>query len=202
MISQLKGVLSEKTPTRIVLDVNGVGYEVLVPITTFEKLEQVGKSAKLLTYLHVREDALQLFGFFTEREKWLFSNLISVSGVGPKLALAILSGSSSEELTGLIVNGDVDALTRLPGVGRKTAQRLVTELKDKFGEMGLEAEITAVTPQLTEKAAVNNKLEEASLALVALGYNRANAQKLIVSILNKEPDLPIDELIKKVLQSN
>ena len=134
MIAQLEGSISEKTPTQIIVDVSGVGYELLIPISTFDKLEEVGSKVKLLTYLHVREDILQLFGFSTLKEKMMFTHLISVAGIGPKLALGILSGRTVEDLTRNIVNGDTENLTQLSGVGKKTAQRIVLELRDKLAK--------------------------------------------------------------------
>lgn len=197
MIAQLTGTLAEKSPTRILVDVNGVGYDVQIPVTTYEKLAEVGERIRLQTYLNVREDALQLFGFSTQKEKSMFLNLISVSGVGPKVALGILSGSPVDELTRLIVGGDADALTRLPGVGRKTAQRLITELKEKLTLPGMPPQTPPAFP-MKEQAA---KFEEAVMALVSLGYNKNQAQKAVYSILKNEPALPLDELIRKVLQA-
>jgi len=197
MIAQLTGTLVEKTPTRILLDVNGVGYDVQIPVTTYEKMAEVGALIKLQTYLNVREDALQLFGFSSLKEKRMFLNLISVSGIGPKVALGILSGSPVDELTRLIVNGDTDSLTRLPGVGRKTAQRLITELKEKLTLPGMQPESLPAFPMKEQEA----KFEEAVMALVSLGYNKNQAQKAIYPILKNEPSLPLDELIRKVLQA-
>ncbi len=197
MIAQLTGTLAEKSPTRILVDVNGVGYDVQIPVTTYEKLAGVGERIRLQTYLNVREDALQLFGFLTQKEKAMFLNLISVSGVGPKVALGILSGSPVDELTRLIVSGDADALTCLPGVGRKTAQRLITELKEKLTLPGIQPETPPTFPLKDQEA----KFEEAVMALVSLGYNKNQAQKSIYSILKTEPALPLDELIRKVLQA-
>ena len=199
MIARLEGVVLEKSPTRVVLDVHGVGYDVLIPVSTYEKLAEVGERARLLTYLHVREDLLQLFGFSTEEEKTMFSHLISISGVGPKLALGVLSGASVAALKQYIAQGDLQALTRLPGLGRKTAQRLVTELKDRFAEF--EPGPTEVAPQLGSPAEVQ-KFEEASLALVALGFNKGAAQAEVSRILRQEPDLPVDELVRRVLQKS
>jgi Holliday junction DNA helicase RuvA len=197
MIAQLTGTLAEKSPTRILVDVNGVGYDVQIPVTTYEKLAGVGERIRLQTYLNVREDALQLFGFSTQKEKAMFLNLISVSGVGPKVAIGILSGSPVDELTRLIVSGDADALTRLPGVGRKTAQRLITELKEKLTLPGMQPETPPVFPMKEQEA----KFEEAVMALVSLGYNKSQAQKSVYTILKNEPALPLDELLRKVLQA-
>lgn len=195
MIAYIEGVIAEKTPTRIILDVNGIGYELLVPISTFEKLPEIGKKKKLLTYQHVREDALQLFGFSTPEEKSMFMKLISVTGVGPKLALGILSGCQVENLKNYIANGEVATLTRLPGLGKKTAERLILELRDKLEGIEPQKDLpAAATLQL------GSKLEEAILALVSLGYTNSSAEKAISQIVAKEPELPIDELVKRALQ--
>lgn len=197
MIAQLEGVISEKTPTRIILDVNGIGYDLLIPISTFDKLGEVDSKAKLLTYLHVREDVLQLFGFGTMKEKGMFTHLISVAGIGPKLALGILSGRTVDDLTRSIVNGDVASLTQLSGVGKKTAQRVVMELRDKLAKKSIESELAPASGEPLS----NGKLEEAILALVSLGHNRSTAENTLLKILGAEPDLALDELIKRALQN-
>ncbi len=197
MIAQLEGVLSEKTPIRIILDVNGVGYDLLIPISTFDKLGEVGSKVKLLTYLHVREDILQLFGFSTLKEKGMFTHLISVAGIGPKLALGILSGRTVDGLTRSIVNGDTANLTQLSGVGKKTAQRIVLELRDKLAKEITESELTPASGEPLS----NGKLEEAVLALVSLGHNRNTAENTLLKVLGAEPDLALDELIKRALQN-
>jgi len=197
MIAHLQGVIAEKTPTRIILDVNGIGYEILIPISTFEKLNNLGEDERLLTYQHVREDALLLFGFSTQREKAMFMSLISVSGIGPKLALSILSGCPAEDLRRAIVNGEVDTLTRLPGVGKKTAQRLVMELREK---LGADSEEMATVPAGGDRPEPRVN-EEALLALTTLGYPKSSAEKVVGQIVAKEPDISLDALIKKALQS-
>lgn len=197
MIAQLVGVIVEKAPTSVVLDVSGVGYEILIPVSTYESLGDIGQRMKLMTYQHVREDALLLFGFASKKEKLMFARLLSVSGVGPKLALGILSGTTIDNLTLCIVNGDIDRLTKLPGIGKKTAQRLSLELRDKLED------VTGV-PGAALAAAVPSesigKLEEAVVGLISLGYARADAQRSLSKILAAEPDLPLDELIRRSLQ--
>ncbi len=197
MIAQLEGVLSEKTPIRIILDVNGVGYELLIPISTFDKMGEVGSKVKLLTYLHVREDILQLFGFSTLKEKRMFAHLISVAGIGPKLALGILSGRTVDDLTRSIVNGDTANLTQLSGVGKKTAQRILIELRDKLAKEITAGELAPASDELLS----NVKVEEAVLALVSLGHNRNTAESILLKVLGAEPDLALDELIKRALQN-
>src|SRR5574341_601041 len=132
MISYLSGRIAEKTPTSVVLDVSGVGYLCEIPVSSFKQLPAVGESVKLLTYHHVREDAQQLFGFYTPEERELFTHLISVSGVGPKMALTLLSGATVAEIADWIRKGKTELLTRVPGIGPKTASRLIVELKDKL----------------------------------------------------------------------
>jgi Holliday junction DNA helicase RuvA len=196
MIAQLHGEISRKTPTRVILDVHGVGYELFIPVSTYEKLQEQGASARLLTYLHVREDCLQLYGFSTQEEKDMFLKLISVSGVGPKMGLGILSGTRVDELKRNLIHGAVDALTKLPGLGKKTAQRLVMELKDKFGESdfaGGALEYTVALPSA-------GKFQEAVLALVSLGYSKSVAEQETRKVLANEPDLAIEELIKRILR--
>src|SRR5512140_3308878 len=135
MISFLKGKLVEALPTQVVLDVNGVGYEALIPLSSYDKLPQPGQEVKLLTHLAVREDAHTLYGFMTAAERELFRLLINtVSGIGPKIALNILSGIAVTAFRGAVANGDVKALSQISGVGKKTAERIVVELKDKIGE--------------------------------------------------------------------
>jgi Holliday junction DNA helicase RuvA len=197
MISHLKGTLVTKSPTEIVVDVNGVGYAVSITIPTFEKLPETGKEIVVLTYLYVREDAQQLFGFLAEAEREMFRLLISVSGIGPKIAQGILSGATAETLRDMIALGNINSLTSLPGIGRKTAERLVVELRDKMTK--LKAETTASGEPETQ-AGIRS---EVLLALTSLGYNRAIAEKAIRAALQelngKEPTL--QELLKQAIKA-
>jgi Holliday junction DNA helicase RuvA len=168
-----------------------------IPLSTYEKVGENGQQTRLLTYLHVREDALQLYGFFSQQEKRMFENLITVSGVGPKLALGILSGCPVENLKHFIIRGELESLTRLSGVGKKTAQRLITELREKLGGVTPEVEFL---PTFVDKE-VAGKFEEGVLALVSLGYRRISAQKAIEAVLKQQPDLPLEDVIKKALQN-
>ncbi len=194
MIARLHGRLLEKSPTRVLLDVQGVGYEVAIPLSTFEKLGAVGESATLLTHLHVREEVLQLFGFATSKEKQLFQLLLAVNGVGPKLAQSILSGCEVATFCQYVQQNAAHALTAIPGIGKKTAERLVMELRDRI------APLLAETEKFGAAAGPSRASEEALLALISLGYPRANAEKAIRQALAENPDFPIEELIKQTLR--
>jgi holliday junction DNA helicase RuvA len=175
MISFLRGSLLEKNPAYVIVDVSGVGYEVAISVPTFTHLPEAGGEVRLRVHTHVREDAILLYGFLTTDEKALFEKLISVSGIGPKLAMAVLSGLSSAELVPAIRGGQTDKLVRIPGVGKKTAERIVLELRDKLdGIAGVAA------PSSTPKAAVLSDLEMDVLsALVNLGCARPAAENAI-----------------------
>ena len=195
MIASLAGILKFKSPTEVLVDVNGVGYSVLIPLSTFEKLGPLNSPTVLLTHLHVREDALLLFGFATEDERHLFKLLISVSGIGPKIAQGILSGISAVDLRRHIATGNLAALTAIPGVGKKTAERLFVELRDKIGKSG--AEESALAPE-DKRESIR---AEALMALTSLGYNRQAAEKGIRAALQETDGakVTVEELIKKAL---
>jgi holliday junction DNA helicase RuvA len=171
MIAFLRGQILEKHPDRLVVDVQGVGYEVSVPLSTYYNVGDVTAAVALHVHTHVREDALQLFGFLTDLEQELFERLISVSGIGPKLALAVLSGIESGELVGSIQRADVGRLVRVPGVGRKTAERIVLELKDRVAHIAVGA-ATTMEPGNRLKADLVS-------ALMNLGYHRPPAEKAV-----------------------
>jgi Holliday junction DNA helicase RuvA len=193
MIDYLTGKLASKKPTEAVVEVNGVGYRLLVPTSTFERLPDPGKPVRILCHLHVREDALQIFGFSTESERGVFSLLIGVSGVGPKLALAALSALSPAEIRERIVSGDAAMLTRIPGVGRKTAERLVVELRDRFEKTDLAVEDAA------EVSPGSSARRDALAALEALGLSRG--EKSIRDLLRSNPDLDsAEDLIRLALR--
>jgi holliday junction DNA helicase RuvA len=197
MIASLTGILKIKTPTEILIDVNGVGYSVSIPLSTFEKLGAAGSSLSLLTYMHMREDAMQLFGFFTEEERRLFKLLISVSGIGPKIAQGILSGMNAEELKSHLTSGNVNALTSIPGVGKKTAERLILELRDKAGKAFSEpGQIPSADTAASEMRI------QALQALTSLGYNQQIAEKCIRLVLNESEGykISLEELIKRALR--
>lgn len=180
MIGFLRGKLVHKAPPLIVLDVQGVGYEIEAPMTTFYDLPLIGADITLHTHLVVREDAHSLFGFLKEADRALFRTLIKVNGVGPKLALTILSGQSAEEFHRSIENNDTQALVRLPGVGKKTAERLVIELRDRLPSLGETSVSTAASPSAAPVAA--HPKQEAISALCSLGYKPADASKMVQAV--------------------
>ncbi|MBW2631501.1 MAG: Holliday junction branch migration protein RuvA [Deltaproteobacteria bacterium] len=177
MIASLKGVLSHKSIDHIIVDVHGIGCSVAVPLSTFYKLPDMGRQVHLVIHTHIAQDAVRLFGFLDHREKDIFQLLISVSGIGPKLAINILSGISPEDLSGAISDGDLGRLVGIPGVGRKTAERMVFELKDKITKL-VSSETSAGTPDRLVR-------EEALSALINLGY-KSNIAKDAIDKVVKE----------------
>jgi len=176
VIAYLRGQILSKSPNAVVVDCGGVGYELAISVTTYTEIGEVGAEARLHVHTHVREDALLLFGFAEVTEKRLFEKLLTISGIGPKLAITVLSGISAERLVGAIRGGDHATLTRIPGIGKKTAERVVLELKDKLDDMaGFTAEGVVVRPSLGATA------EDVLSALVNLGYARPIAQKAVES---------------------
>jgi len=196
MIFFVKGQLVEKSPTHAVIENSGMGYYISIPLSTFEALGSEGSPASLLTYLHVREDALMLFGFATAAERDLFKDLISVSGIGPKLALGILSGAKIQDFYHFIASGNLSALTRIHGLGKKTAQRLILDLKDKVAAKAAGFAFKGIaTP------APDNVLNEAILALQSLGYSRTEAEDIIQKAAqNVNEKTSVEELLKTALK--
>ena len=188
MIGFIKGTLISAKPTQILVDVNGVGYLCNISINTFEKISNL-KSVSLFIHTHVKEDSITLFGFFTESEKLMFELLISVSGIGPKIALSILSGIQINDLKNAILYADSSRISAVPGIGKKTAERLILELKNKVDQVNEEG--GAEIPFSTKNEAV--------MALSTLGYNNKLAEKIVRDILLSEPNVPLEELIKKAL---
>lgn len=196
MITFLQGVLVEKEPDRAVINVGGVGYEVLIPLSSYDRLPQAENSVKLLTYHHVREDAQILYGFFTETEREMFNRLLSVSGVGPKLALTALSGLSVRELKISIVGADIKRLSGISGIGKKTAERIVVELKDKISS----GEALEATAGADEAMPNEVRLRDTVMALISLGYKQVDALKLARAAAEKlGPDAPVEDLIRRSL---
>lgn len=194
MIAQLKGILSRKSAEHVIVDVSGVGFEVHVPFSTYYQLGDVGESVLLQIHTHVREDALALFGFQDSKEKQLFLRLIQISGIGPRLAVAILSGLPVDELLDAVARADIARLSSIPGVGKKTAQRISLELKDKIdalvSEQGVEGVLTAGST--LQRDAVS--------ALVNLGYPKNKAESAVSSVVRTEDAGPVEDLIRKALR--
>ncbi|HLV02143.1 MAG TPA: Holliday junction branch migration protein RuvA [Acidobacteriota bacterium] len=194
MIALLKGVLAEKAAGRVIIDIQGVGYEVLIPLSTYYDLGEVGQSVTLRIYTHVAENALALYGFRTVQEKALFLQLIQISGIGPRLAITILSGLPVEELMDAISRADVHRLTSVPGVGKKTAERIVLELKDKLARIAPELAVNGQARQLGEDQ------KDVVSALINLGYSRSQAEKA-VSKCSAEDDIEdFETLLKRSLK--
>ncbi|MFH1313773.1 MAG: Holliday junction branch migration protein RuvA [Candidatus Eisenbacteria bacterium] len=195
MISYIKGTLVEKSPARIVVETCGLGYEVLVPLSSYDALGAVGEDTMVYTHFHVREDTHALFGFATTKERRLFKMLISVSGIGPRSALTILSGSSVDDFCDAIVKEEVSFLTAISGVGRKTAQRLIVELKERISEEEITVGVSAGALSPREK------VSEAVQALIALGFTRPGARKAVEKCVDEaEKELDVEELIRGALR--
>lgn len=197
MIGLLRGRLLAKHPPQLLLDVQGVGYEVDAPMTTFYDLPETGQEVTLHTHLVVREDAHILFGFTRQADRNLFRHLIKITGIGPRLALAIMSSMTASEFIGCVNDNDATALTRIPGIGRKTAERLLVELRDRLADFGAAPETAAAGK--TVAAEPVNPVEEAVSALIALGYKPPEASRMVRAIETR--DLPAEEIIRRALQA-
>jgi len=191
LIARLQGTLVEKSPNRLIIDVAGVGYEILVPLSTFYGLGEAGSVVTLRVHTHVREDVIALYGFTTALERDLFERLISINGIGPKLALAVLSGIDTADLVRAIRTQDVARLTRIPGVGRKTAERIGLELKDRLPQG---TEVDLATPD------GGDRRTDLLSALTNLGYKGAVAEKAVDAALKRAPDAPFEDLLRDVLR--
>jgi len=195
VIAYLRGRILEKHPNRLVIDVSGVGYDVFVPLSTFYGLGDPGSETALRIHTHVREDALVLYGFSTLLEQELFERLIGVSGIGPKVALAVLSGIEPLDLIRAIERGDLARLTAIPGVGRKTSERIVLELKDRLPRAQVAA--VAAGAAVSEPSTLRDDLLS---ALVNLGYHRPLAEKAVESAINALPDGGFERTLKQALR--
>jgi len=194
MIAQLRGRILRKSPQDVVVDVAGVGYRVLIPVSTFYRLGDQGSETSLRIHTHVREDALQLFGFESAAEQALFERLIEVAGVGPKLAVNILSGIEAPELAAALRGSDLARLTRIPGVGKKTAERLVLELRDKMPAV-------STTSEPAHAASASGATKDDLLsALANLGYSRGEVEKGVDRALKEEPDGRFEDLLRRSLR--
>jgi len=199
MIGRLRGLLAWKQPPYLMIDAQGVGYELEASLTTFQTLPEVGTEVTLLTHLAVREDAHTLYGFASPAERSLFRNLIRVTGIGPRLALLILSGMSVEMFGRCVREGDSASLTRLPGIGKKTAERLIIELRDRIGELGLDP-TAVVLPGGRIAAPAINPVDDAISALVALGYKLPEASRMVQSL--DTDGLTSEAIIRLALQAS
>lgn len=197
MIAFVEGTLVEKHPTRVIVNVHGLGYELFIPLSSYDRLPPLNQAVQLLTHEHIREDDHRLFGFMTEAERRMFMLLTSISGIGPKLALCALSGMTVRELKRAIVENDVKRLSSVSGIGRKTAERIVIELRDKL-DAGEVLEAAAGTDDPGRKDA---RLRDAAMALIALGYKQEQAAKMVMEALHRHPgqELTVEDIIKKSL---
>ncbi|MEI6563624.1 MAG: Holliday junction branch migration protein RuvA [bacterium] len=197
MITFLEGTIDEKEPTHVVLNVGGVGYEVVISLASYDRLPASGDTVRLLIYDHIREDDHRLFGFMTADERRVFTLLLGVSGIGPKIALSALSGMTVREIKVAIKDGDVKRLSSISGIGKKTAERMVVELRDKFGAGEMLASSTAGVADTQ----ADIKLRDAILALISLGYKRGEAQDLVLRVIS-QPDMSeasVEAIVRKAL---
>jgi holliday junction DNA helicase RuvA len=198
MIASVRGILKHKTPETVIIEVNGIGFEIFISLNTYYKLPDVGETYGLLTYTHVREDCLQLYGFRDENEKKLFHLLQGVSKIGPKLALNILSGTTPEELRDAVLRADYLRISQIPRVGRKTAERIIVELRDKIKEIPAVAGVSIPVAD-----ALRNRVDDAIEALMVLGYARKDAESALGKVLAKtgsqDDNLTVESLLKQSL---
>src|SRR4051794_16903638 len=192
MIAHLRGRVLSKRPNQAMIDVNGVGYEVAISIPTFSELPNTGGEVSLHIHTHVREDALALYGFLRAQEKELFERLIAVSGIGPKLAITVLSGMQAEKMVAAIRGNDIASLTKIPGIGKKTAERMVLELRDKLDSFGVAAAVVSKHPPVEE---------DVLSALTNLGYQRATAERALAAAANGGGARSFDQLFREALTS-
>jgi len=201
MIGRLRGNLIEKQPPYLVLDVNGVGYELQAPMTTFYRLPAIGAEVVLHTHLSITENLHQLFGFADQRDRSLFRTLIKVNGVGPKLAIAILSGMEADDIARCVRDNNIKALTKVPGIGTKTAERLVIELRDRLKNWDMPNSDVLSHNEIKQIVSDNDVYTEAESALISLGYKPVEAAKMISMASKQKPDAKSEELIRLALRS-
>jgi len=192
MITFLEGILVEKSPARLIINVAGIGYEVFIPLSSYDHLPAINQSCRILVYDYIREDQHSLFGFMTDIERKTFALLMNVNGIGPKLAMSALSSLAVSDLNTAIVSGDVARLTTITGIGKKMAERMVVELRDKLAS----SEMTAgIGP-----GKQNIKTADAILALVSLGYKQAEAGKMVASVAAGDENMPVEEIVRRALR--
>ena len=196
MIAFLRGRVHRKQPNRVIVDVEGVGYDVHVPLSTFYDLGEEGDEVALRTYLHVREDVMQLYGFLTELERQVFERLIAISGIGPKLAIAVLSGMETRDLVAAVQRGDVPRLTGIPGIGKKTAERIVLELRDRLMQLVAPASAGVAPPV----SAADRFRADLLSALQNLGYHRQQAGKAIDAVVTSAPESTFEQALRGALR--
>jgi Holliday junction DNA helicase RuvA len=196
MIAYLRGRLLEKQPSRVIVDVSGVGYDVSVPLSTFYTAGEPGAEITLRIHTHVREDQLALYGFATALELAVFERLIGVSGIGPRLALAVLSGMEPRELTAAIERGDLARLTRIPGVGKKTAERIVVELRDRLPKA-----LAGMADQSAAAAPTDVRRDDLTSALGNLGYDRRAIDKVLDAVMDTQPDAAFEQHLRGALKA-
>jgi len=204
MIAHLSGTLLSKQPTSAIIDVGGVGYEVAIPVSTFYELGETGSPAQLRVYTHVSQDAIRLYGFKTTRERELFLQLISVNGVGPGLAIKLLSGMNADEMIASIRTNNLVRLVAIPGVGRKTAERLVVDLRDKIAALSspaLEEEFAAKAASAGAPSSPDSIRDDAVSALANLGYQRGAAEKAVKNAVDEGGDLSVEVILRRNLRS-
>jgi len=196
MIAFLDGILEEKEPTRVVINVHGVGYEAAIPLSSYDRLPAPGQPVRLLTVPVIREDAHLLFGFMSTAERNTFLQLTSVNGIGPKLGLAVLSGLAVRDIKAAIANNDIKRLSSISGIGKKTAERIVLEMRDKLGK----GEMMAALAGGEADSPTNAKLRDVLLALLSLGHKQADAQRMVKDIAGEiTPEMPLEDILRKVL---
>jgi len=203
VIGRIRGILIEKRPPLLLLDVHGVGYELEAPMTTFYRLPELHQEVSLHTHLIVRDDAHLLFGFATEGERRLFRDLLRVNGVGAKIALAILSGIEADQFAACVQEGNVAKLTRLPGIGKKTAERLIVEMRDRLADWVKDVNLAATTPDATRVAAAD-PIADAVSALIALGYKPNEASRYVHAVAQDgmSSEAIIREALKAIARGN
>jgi holliday junction DNA helicase RuvA len=198
MIGQLHGIILEKQPPQLLLNVHGVGYEIDAPMSTFYKLPEVGQEVTLLTHFVVREDAQQLYGFYSREERMLFRTLLKVNGVGPRLGLTILSSIDPDEFVRCVVNNDTASLVRVPGVGKKTAERLIIEMRDKLSGWNQNASKELLAASNSNTQGRNQAIQDAVSALIALGYKPQEASRAVSK--TDDGQLSSEEIIRRALR--
>ncbi len=201
MIGRIRGILIEKTPPYLLLEANGIGYEIQAPMTTFYRLPTVGAELVLHTHLSITENLHQLFGFIDQRDRALFRTLIKVSSVGPKLAIAILSGMESDDIARCVQENNIAALTKVPGIGAKTAERLVVELRDRLKTWNSSSGEAVIQGKAPKTVGVSDVYAEAESALISLGYKPVDATKMIALAIKQKPDASSEELIRLALRA-